>query len=49
MDMRAYRTARLTADAHVQLWLFHAETWPNTPQVVGKIARIFCAMATAIH
>ena len=41
MDTRAYRTARLTADAHVQLRLIHAETWPNTTLVVGKVARIF--------
>ncbi len=41
MDTRAYREARLTADSHLQLRLIHAETWPNTPLVVGKVVRIF--------
>jgi hypothetical protein len=41
MDTVAYRTARLTADAHIQLRLFHAETWPNTTLVVGKVDRVF--------
>ena len=41
MDTWAYRKARLEADAHVQISLIHAETWPNTRFVVGKVARIF--------
>lgn len=41
MDTRAYRTARLTADAHVQIRLVHKESWPNTPIVVGTVVRIF--------
>ena len=41
MDTRAYRQARLTADTHIQLRLIHAETWPNTTLVVGRVARIF--------
>ena len=41
MDTWAYRKARLEADAHVQIRLVHEETWPNTPLVVGKVARIF--------
>ena len=41
MDTLAYRTARLTADAHIQLRVLHAETWPNTTLVVGKVARIY--------
>ncbi len=41
MDMSAYRRARVEADAHVQIRLNHAETWPNTTFVVGYVARIF--------
>ena len=41
MDTGAYRKARLEADAHVQIRLIHADTWPNSARVVGTVARIF--------
>ncbi len=37
----AYRRGRLAADAHLQIELIHAESYPATLMVVGRVGNIF--------
>jgi hypothetical protein len=37
----AYRRGRLAADVHLQIALMHAESYPATLMVVGRVGRVF--------